>query len=254
MKKPMIRRLWMLLPAAVVLLTTLPLHADQGAPLFLDAVKLYEAQEYAQAAKSFEQLANSGIRNGKLYYNIANARLKEGRLGPAILWYERALQLIPGDPDVRFNLEYARSLLKDEPAAFGSPVLQVLFFWKDLLGVSAWQWLAIASALAFWCLWGAIRFLKKPSLTVFVYGFLCLAVLSAGTALYKNYASRVHPRAVILDKSVSVRSGFSTDTTKLFVLHEGTLVAVEKQASGFLKIRYAEDKIGWVPDTMAEII
>lgn len=229
-------------------------RADQSASSFLNAVELYENHEFAEAAAIFESLAREGIRNPELYYNIANAYLKDGRLGPAILWYERALRLDPGDPDLRFNLDYAKSLLEDEPADIGSPVLQVLFFWKDLLGVSAWQWLGISAGFAFWCLWAVIFFFKKPALKPFLYGVLALALISAGTALYLKNESVFHPRAVILGKAVSVRSGFSEGTTELFVLHEGTLVAVEKQADGFLKIQYAGDKIGWVSDTMAEVI
>jgi tetratricopeptide (TPR) repeat protein len=254
MKKSALYLIWMTLLVAVVVATALPLHADQDAQLFQDAVALYQAGNYTDAAEAFEKIAHDGIRNGKLYYNIGNARLKEGRLGPAILWYERASTLVPEDPDLRFNLEYARSLLKDEPADISSPVLQVLFFWKDLLGISAWHWVAIVSGLAFWCLWAAARLLGKPVLKPFIYGFLGLTLLSTGTALYRTYSARVHPRAVILEQTVSVRSGFSADTTELFVLHEGTRVAVEKQSGDYLKIRYADDKIGWVSTDMAEII
>jgi len=253
MKTSVCRHIGLLL-VGIAILGAAAAHADQEAQSFLDAVERYEAQDYAAAARIFEGLAREGIHNPELYYNIANAYLKDGRLGPAILWYERALRLNPGDPDLRFNLEYARSLLEDEPADIGSPVLQVLFFWKNLLGVSAWQWLAIGAGLAFWCLLGADCFLHKSALRPFLYGLLALALISAGTAFYLKNASVFHPRAVILGKTVSVRSGFSADTTELFVLHEGTLVAVERQADGFLKIQYAEDKIGWVSDTMAEII
>jgi tetratricopeptide (TPR) repeat protein len=231
-----------------------PVLATEHPHLFLEAVTLYEAGDFAQAAKEFEALAEDGIHNGKLYYNIANAHLKDDRLGPAILWYERALRLVPEDPDLRFNLNYARTLLEDEPAALGSPVLQILFFWKDLLGVYIWQWLGIIASVLFWCTWAGSRFIKKIHLKPFVYVLLCLALLSSGTAVYLAYEPVLHPRAVILQKAVPVRSGLSAETTELFVLHEGTLVAVEKQTEGYLKIRYAEDKIGWVPVTKADII
>lgn len=229
-------------------------QGDDDVQGFLDGIKHYEAGEYEKAAAVFETVAKNGIRNGKLYYNIANAYLKDNRLGPAILWYERAYKLIPGDPDLRFNLDYARSLLKDEPGTFSSPVVQIIFFWKDLLRASAWQWLGIGAGAIFWCMLAVVWFFKKFALKPFVYGFLILAVLSSGTAVYRSNVAVIHPRAVILDKAVSVRSGFSAETTELFVLHEGTLVSVEKQNDGFLKIRYAEDKIGWVTESMAEII
>ena len=101
---------------------------------------------------------------------------------------------------------------------------------------------------------GCLYYFKKKMLRPFIYGFLGVALLSSGTALYLSNASAIHPRAVVLDKVVSVRSGLSSETTELFVLHEGTLVAVEKKMGGYLKIRYAKGKIGWVSNTKAEII
>lgn len=232
----------------------IPAHADTRARDFLDGIKHYDAGEYEKAAAMFEKLATGGIHNGKLYYNLANAYLKQDKLGLAILWYERAHRLIPGDPDLKFNMDYARSLLKDEPGTFSSPVFQVIFFWKELLPTVAWQWAGILSGIIFWCLLAGAFLFKKRALKPFIYGFLCVALLASGTAVYLSNASVFHPRAVILDKVASVRSGFSSEATELFVLHAGTLVAVEKQMDGYLKIRYAKDKIGWVSNTLAETI
>jgi len=229
----------------------IPVHADTRAQDFLDGIKHYDAREYEKAGALFEKLATGGIHNGKLYYNVANAYLKLGRLGMAMLWYERAYRLIPGDPDLKFNMDYARSLIKDEPGTLSSPVLQVLFFWKDMCTTAVWQWAGIIAGTFFWCLLAGAYYFNKRALRPFIYGFLGIALLSSGTAVYLSNASAFHPRAVVLDKVVSVRSGFSSETTELFVLHEGTLVAVEKQLDGFLKIRYAKDKIGWVSNTMA---
>ena len=85
----------------------IPAFADTHAQDFLDGIKQYDAREYGKAAALFEKLAASGIHNGKLYYNLANAYLKQGKLGKAILWYERAQRLIPGDPDLAFNMNFS---------------------------------------------------------------------------------------------------------------------------------------------------
>ncbi len=232
----------------------IPAHADTRAQDFLDGLKHYEAGEYEKAAVLFDKLAADGIHNGKLYYNLANAYLKQNNLGLAMLWYERAQRLIPGDPDLNFNMDYARSLLKDEPGTFSSPVFQVIFFWKELLPTVVWQWIGIITGTIFWCLLAGAYYFRKRGLRPFIYSFLCVMLLSSGTAVYLSNASTLHPRAVVLDKVVSVRSGISSETTELFVLHEGTLVAVEKQMDGYLKIRYAKDKIGWVSNRNVKII
>ncbi|MCA1787414.1 MAG: BatD family protein, partial [Desulfobacteraceae bacterium] len=63
-------------------------HAADTTPRFIDAVNKYQAGEFAAAARSFETIAESGIRNGHLFYNIGNAWFKAGETGHAILWYE----------------------------------------------------------------------------------------------------------------------------------------------------------------------
>src|ERR1700748_1048544 len=42
-------------------------------------------------------------------YNLANSYARAGKPGLAVLNYERALLLAPGDADIRANLEYVRS-------------------------------------------------------------------------------------------------------------------------------------------------
>ncbi|MCA1784850.1 MAG: BatD family protein, partial [Desulfobacteraceae bacterium] len=116
-----------------------PGHAADTTPRFIDAVNKYQAGAFAAAAKSFEAIAESGIRNGHLFYNIGNAWFKAGETGHAILWYERANRLIPRDPDLRFNLAYARTLVKDKQETRVS-LDDVLFFWQGLIPL---QWLQL---------------------------------------------------------------------------------------------------------------
>ncbi len=247
-------------PALLVMAIILPMffppvaEPTPNAQRFLDGVRHYEAGEWPEAVAAFEALVNSGIENPKLYYNLANAHLKNGQLGRAILWYERAQRMAPGDPDLRFNLDYARTRLKDEAPPSGSPLLQVLFFWKDLLSTAGWQRTSVTCALFFWCLLAASVFLKIDRLRVPAWVLAAAAFVSAGTAVYEAHAPSLHPRAVILKEAAPVRSGLSTAATELFVLHEGTVVAVEKQRLHFIKIRYAKDKIGWISNETAEII
>ncbi|MEN8211983.1 MAG: BatD family protein, partial [Thermodesulfobacteriota bacterium] len=85
--------------------------ADSTA-MFVDALKDYKAGNFKQSATKFEAIAQKSIKNPYLYYNIGNAYLKAKDTGHAILWYERAKILAPGDPDLNYNLEYANSLVK----------------------------------------------------------------------------------------------------------------------------------------------
>lgn len=221
---------------------------------FIEGIRQYEAKAYPEALAAFEKVYTAGIRNGKLFYNMGNACLKMGDIGPALLWYERALALIPNDPDLRFNLSYARSLLKDEIEGAASPVAEVLFFWKDMFRIAALQWAGIIVHAAFWLSWGLYRFFGKSALLHLCYATLLLSVLVLGTTGWRLYERTFRPQAVILPYSVAVRSGQTSESTELFILHAGTKVAVKKQTNGFLKIRFSEDKIGWIPENVAGII
>ena len=80
---------------------------EDAETLFRKGVSAYGAGDFKESARVFQSLADRGIQNGKLYYNLGNAYLKLEDLGRAILWYERALRRMPREPDLRFNDAYA---------------------------------------------------------------------------------------------------------------------------------------------------
>jgi tetratricopeptide (TPR) repeat protein len=103
----------------------------------------------------------AGTDNGKLFYNLGNAYLKNDDLGRALLWYERALKRIPDDPDLRFNYDYALTLTKDERGEKESPLLRILFFWKYQLSHSTVRWIAIFFNAALWTALSVLVIRKK---------------------------------------------------------------------------------------------
>ena len=73
----------------------------------------YQQEHYQQAAQIYEQLLKRG-ESADLYYNLGNAYYRMDDITHAVLAYERALLLSPGDADVRFNLQMARSKTIDK--------------------------------------------------------------------------------------------------------------------------------------------
>ncbi|NJL58891.1 MAG: hypothetical protein HC887_03790, partial [Desulfobacteraceae bacterium] len=82
--------------------------------------------------------------------NLGNAYLRNNDPGHALLWYERAMRLIPDDPDLKFNYGYAMSLTKDEKEDKDFPLFRILFFWKYLLSQSLTQQIALVLNFLFW--------------------------------------------------------------------------------------------------------
>jgi len=59
---------------------------------------------------------------------------------------------------------------------------------------------------------------------------------------------------VIVQEESAVRSGIMETSTKLFELHAGTRVQVKAQKNGYLKIRLAKGRVGWVKPGDAKVI
>lgn len=69
--------------------------------------------DYASAIQIYESLLTKG-EAAEIYYNLGNSYYKTDDIAKAILNYERALLLQPGNADVRANLEIARSKTIDK--------------------------------------------------------------------------------------------------------------------------------------------
>ncbi len=246
------------LPAGVILLLLLTLAASapatQNARTFMDGTEAYRNRDWPAAIAAFESIAAAGVNSGRLFYNLGNAYLKNGDLGHALLWYERALKRIPDDPDLRFNYDYALTLTKDERGDKESPLLRILFFWKYQLSPSTIRWIAILLNTALWVSLSILIIRKKRLLRPSVLLVAAASVVFSATAAF-NYVETARIRqAVILPEKVAVRSGFTESATQLFVLHAGTKVRVERETDTYLLIRYTEDKIGWIRKSEAGII
>jgi tetratricopeptide (TPR) repeat protein len=241
----------------IVLLILCPVRttgASETARTFLDGIKDYKEDRFAEAAAAFSKIADEGIINGKLFYNLGNAYLKNGDIGNAMLWYERALKLLPHDPDLKFNYEYAQSLTKDEKGDKDLPLFRILFFWKYLLSQTQIQWTAIIFNLIFWSLMAARVIRRKNRFQTISHVILALGLIFTFTAVYNDYEANFIKEAVILPARVSIRSGLTDDATELFVLHAGAKVKIDKEKDDYIRISYSEGKIGWIKKTDAGVI
>ena len=221
---------------------------------FVDGVKAYNTKDYATAVAKFEAVADKGAANAALYYDLGNAYLKNKDLGHALLWYERAAKLAPEDPDLRFNLEYARSLAKDAGEFQTGPLRRVLFFWCDMLAPQTLQLVTIGANLALWLLVGLCLFRRSRILRGLRAMALVAVLLLAPSMCYQMYEQAFVKQGILLNAKTSVRSGRTEDSTRLFELHAGSRVRVAANNNGWLKIHFGADKIGWVPADSVGII
>ncbi len=239
---------WMMPLVMIFWTLTTPSHglAQENAHRFIAAMEAYKAQDYGTAVREMEHIARSGVRSGALYYNLGNAYLKDNRLGHAILWYERALKLIPDDPDLRFNAAHARSLTRDAEDDETVSVLRVIFFWKHRLSNRTIGALALTLNLLFWCCLIAKKITGRRGFRYAAIAVAAPALVFIMTGFFNYYESSYRRHGIVLEEEVSVRSGLDQTSTELFVLHAGTKLTVVKQNKTHLQVQFGKDKIGWI--------
>jgi tetratricopeptide (TPR) repeat protein len=221
---------------------------------FITALEAYKSGDYAAAISGLESIADSGVRNGELFYNIGNAHLKNNDLGRAILWYERARRLIPNDPDLNFNLTYARSLTRDAPEEGQASLVRIFFFWKYQLSAPTILILALAGNLLFWCLAMGWRFTRRRGLRRAMLIVLVPTVVFIFTAGFNYYEGAHRRQGIVLTEQAPVRSGLEATSTELFILHAGAKVKVVKTLKAHFQIQFSDDKIGWVEQSQVGLI
>lgn len=191
----------------------------------------YMKNDYASAIQIYEALLNRG-EAADIYYNLGNSYYKAGDIAKAILNYERALLLQPGNGDIRANLEIARSKTVDKV----EPVPEIFF-------VSWTKSLINSMSVDSWAVCGVVCFiLLIVSLYLFIFskqivlkkaGFISGIVFLAVTILANVFANQQKDEltnrnsAIVINPSVTVRSTPSESGTSLFILHEGHKVGVK---------------------------
>lgn len=78
---------------------------------------LYKQKNYEDASKLYNNLTtieNDKIDNANSFYNLGNTLLKAQKYPESIEAYKNALRLDPNDMDAKYNMEYAKKMLKDQ--------------------------------------------------------------------------------------------------------------------------------------------
>jgi hypothetical protein len=178
---------------------------------------------------------------------VANALVREGKPGPAILAYERAQQLAPRDPAIAANLQAARDSadLVAPPAAWWQSAARALT-------MNEWAWSG-SLALALVC--GALSFhrwfparLRQPVNALSAAG--AVVVLVATGALWLRWPEL--SRAVVVKAHVTALIAPAESAGPVFPLAEGEIVTAKKALRNFVLVRTANGRSGWVARTQIE--
>ena len=225
----------------------------------VEADSAYARGEYQQAIKDYEALLKQGA-SADLYYNLGNAYYRTENITRAVLNYERALLLSPGDRDIRFNLQIAQAKTIDKIV----PESEMFFFtWYrslvNLMSVDGWARTSLVSLALLIVL--LLIYLFSDRIWLRKIGFfggivlLLLFVMSNVFAWQQKQNLLYRKGAIVIVPSVTVKSTPASNGTDLFVLHEGTKVNItDGSMKGWKEIRIADGKEGWIESKQIEEI
>ena len=225
-----------------------------------EADKDYQENKFADAIEKYEAILSSEGESAAIYYNLGNSYYKNKNIAKAVLNYERALLMNPGDADIRFNLDMARSKTVDQI----TPTAEVFIvtWYKSLVNTMSersWSFIGIFSfilcliTLSFY-IFGKQLWLRK---TGFVAAIVMLVITIGSNVFAGQQKDELVNRtgAIIMEPSVAVKSTPNESGTDLFVLHEGTKVYIDDNSmKEWKEIRLEDGNVGWVKASSIEVI
>jgi hypothetical protein len=243
---------------ACLLLTSACLSAVAASTtsVFTEANAKYRQGDFKEAAALYQKMVQTGNASGAVYYNLGNANMRLGQKGEALLFYERALKIVPRDKDLRWNVQVLRGALTDRiedntSNALLTPIERLLEqVTLDEVTLAFSAGLALLALFGFAAIFApAARGALRP-----VRSLALLCVLLSALAFAGKWSLGKDPVAVVLDPEVTAYYGPSDKETKAFVLHEGAEGKVLDESSDWLYLSLKNKNTGWIRKNSCEIV
>lgn len=219
----------------------------------------YAKGNYQQAIKDYQEILKTGV-SSEIYYNLGNAYYRTDNITQALLAYERALQLSPGDNDIRFNLQYARSKTIDKI----TPETEMFFvtWYNSLVNfTSVYRWANTAIVSIVMALLLILVFLFAPQMWARKSGFygsavfLLLFAFANLFAFQQKHELETKQGAIVIAPTVNVKKTPAVSGTDVFVIHEGTRVDItDRGMKQWRGIKLADGREGWLKTSQIEEI
>ena len=243
----------------VILMLLMLVPCTMNAGDKIDADALYSNGNYKQAVVEYENLLQEG-ESAELYYNLGNAYYRLNNITRAVINYERALLLSPGDRDIKFNLEMARSKTADKMAS--SSEMFFVTFYKALvntMSVDGWAITAVVSIILSLIL--ILLYLFSSHIMIRKIGFFGSAILLVLFLFSNLFAFQQKEQitnrtgAVVISSSTEVRKTPSDTSTELMEIHEGTHVDIKDATmKEWFGVKLSDGTEGWVRKEAVEVI
>lgn len=238
----------------------------------MSAKKPQEALDgFKNAADKYEKLIQSGYLNGQIYYNLANSHYRQGNAGKAMLYYNKALKLMPRNSELKKNMKLVNSEFEDKTLTKKAPgILKAVFFWYFLFNLNESTAFALSFYIAFMICTLVFIFFRYEVVKKLCAGFGAAMIVAGITLGVKIYTEQVNLKGIVVSKECNVRYGPGEEYEPKFLIHEGAQFLVEDENDKWYKVYVyvdvkppgetgedevgKDDRTGWIPKEKGGVI
>lgn len=215
---------------------------------FNNANQSYSKGEFADAIASYQQLLEQDGYSAPVLFNLANSYAQSQQPGKAILNYERAFLLNPGDADIAGNLEKVRK----EYGLFTAEKSRIDKIFH-LLTLQEFSFLLLSGLIVAAALvWICIKFpLRKGTVGLAV--LLSTIMICYSLAGIYRHMQEINPAIIIASSAKILISPFE-NAASLGSIQEGKKVFPLKQHDDYTLVVEETGRKGWVANSFIENI
>lgn len=235
----------------LLLLVAQVFYAQDEQKIFNSANEMYKQQNYEKAIEFYKTLESNNLVSSELFYNLGNAHYKLNQVGPAIFYYEKALQIDPDNEDVKNNLVFAKRLALDTIEELPKTFFQKINInYIQKLSYNEWAIVVVSFAILGSILFLLFYFSNRPGTKRFFFVISMLSYLFLIITFFITFnqysLANNNKIAIVFAEETEVMNAPTLNSEELFTLHEGTKVTVLDRVDNWKKIKLADGKIGWI--------
>ena len=238
---------WLL---GVVLLAAVPAFGQTAEEAFERGNEAYAAGDWASAAAEYRTVLDYRVADARVFYNLANAEFRMGRLGPAILHYEKARRLDPADAEIEANLRFVQGFRFDRVEVEDSFALaDALHGLQARLSVDGQAWVLVVLAWISGAIlaWGLSRPGRFGPWHGWPLAALATLIVLVGLSWWDTY-ERLERRelAVVMAPAAEIVAGPGPSNPSLLTVHEGLTVVVLDDRGDWVQVSLPNGINGWI--------
>ncbi|MGB8352946.1 MAG: tetratricopeptide repeat protein [Chthoniobacteraceae bacterium] len=214
---------------------------------FENANQQYDLGKFSEAESLYNSIIETGHFSPELFYNLGNTEFRLKKSGEAILNYERALALSPGNPEAQANLTFVRNQT-------GAKIAPEDWQSRFIAGLNAdiYCWSAACAAwIVIFAL--AIIFLKSRSnnrAPWFV--AVCFAVFLGYAAFAVYHFEQDSSLAIVISKSAEARLAPFDNSALAAALPEGSRVWVLERRGPWIYCMLPDNSHAWISSDVVQ--